>query len=230
MVVAGSDYFEDGGHYYNTASLFCRGNHYKTEKIHISSYEASAVRDKGASARENRQYYFKNTPVGNLGIVICSDVFGEGESRYGASQSILNLDLDILCFIACQNGAVEHYQIINQLIKNAPRSPYVVYCNALSENGVDGRSAFFANENRNKRKEHFIDNWMVLEDDYSTRLIEMPNFQGCLIFSCRIPARPAQLGDRSSKPTLAFEAHRPFKFENDELTEISEEELKNLRS
>jgi|GEM_PF-3578039 len=231
IVVAGSDYFKDeeDGQFYSTASLFHSGKQYKTEKIHISSHEASVLVDEGASERTGHQYYFSNTPVGNLGIIICSDVFGEGEYRHGVTKNILNLNLDILCLIACQNGAKEHYQKINQLIKDAPKSPYVIYCNVLSDKISDGKSAFFANEHKTKREDQFINKWLVPDDDYSTHLIEMPSFPGCLVFKCKLPAGSAILGDRSSSPALAFDVHRPFVFDGKNLIELSEEELKQNR-
>ena len=81
IVVAGSTYLQRNGEYYNTASVFYMGAQYKIEKHKLSPHEVSRISGHGPSVGTER-FYFRNSPVGTLGVMICAEEFDRQEKSY----------------------------------------------------------------------------------------------------------------------------------------------------
>lgn len=218
IVVAGSTNLERDKKFYNTSTIFHNGDPYRTEKAKLSPYEVSNIEGLGPSESEN-QLYLQNTLIGNLGVMICADVFYH-ETR----AEFLNLDLDILCVIAFQNKATEHHQSINEIVKEAKQGIYVVYCNALCESYSDGSSAFFGNVYREVPKE-FIDAGFTQNDGIVNRIIEIPAIPGCIIVECDLDNKLVTLPNRDGRRSNVT-VERPFVFKDDSLRQLKINELK----
>jgi predicted amidohydrolase len=227
IVVAGSTYLERNGKYYNTASLFYHGKKYLTEKIKLSPHEVSKIIGLGPTTGE-MQYYFTNTPVGNLAIMICADEF-ESNVR----DSFLKEEIDILCVIAVQSKSKEHYQSIDRIVKEYDKGIYVAYCNTLCDGFANGGTAFFGND----YPDTFTDSksaGLTTNDGIDKKIIELQSIPGCLIVECDLGQKVVTYPNSDSWRSL-MKMELPFKFENNELiqffpTETSEKQPINKSS
>lgn len=217
VVVAGSTYLEREKLFYNTASIFFEGSQYKTEKQKLSPHEISCIKGYGPSPGTDH-YYFKNTPIGNIGVLICADAFD-----INTRNELLNVDLDILCVIAVQSPGKEHHQSIDGIVKDYNEGIYVVYCNALCHPISDGRSAFFGNDYKESYTE-LKNLGLSSNDGIDKRIIEMPNVAGCLIVECNLLNKKVTVPNRSSTRSL-INVDLPFVFENKSFRRLTDQEL-----
>lgn len=83
IVVAGSANLERDGKFYNTSTIFFEGNPYTTEKHKLSPLETSNLLGDFGPSSGTKQFYFENTPVGKLSVMICADEFDAAQARCG---------------------------------------------------------------------------------------------------------------------------------------------------
>jgi len=226
IVIAGTDYVEDDNSFYNTSTIFFNGCMYKTEKLILSPLETSSLIGEGPSSREDHQFYFSATPVGNLGVVICSDLFFS--PTHEVMSKLSSLDLDILCVLAFQNEPVDHHAIIHSYLRSSDCT-FVIYCNSISKHIAGGCSAVFAPDYPDRRK-NSKDNGLLRNDDTcETKQIEMPNLGGCLIVSCNLKQRNVRPHSRKSNRGLVGK-YFPYAWNKDSLVEMKKDLLLEHRT
>lgn len=217
-MVAGSTYLLREEKFYNTSSVFFEGTQHKTEKHKLSPRESSQFIGYGPSEGTDH-FYFQNTPVGNLAVMICADEFDRN-----TRDEFLTKDLDILCVIACRSKGKEHHQSIDRIVKEHKKGIYVVYCNALCDSLSDGRSAFFANDYSESFAE-LRSAGLTQYDGIDKLIIEMPSVAGCLIVECNLQKKLVTFPNTDSNRALV-KREVPFVFKNGNLRQLTMEEYK----
>jgi len=219
IVVAGSANLERGGKFYNTSTIFFEGEPYKTEKHDLSPLEKSGDLGGRGPTEGTEQLYFENTPIGNIGVMICADEF-----KLETRNQFLELDLDILCVIAYQPQAKYHHQSLNQIVNDVESGIYIAYANAYCNGITDGQSAFFADDYEESISEA-TELGLIKNRDLRNKLIEQPHDTGALIVECKLESKKRIVGNRNPNRRLVnFEI--PYIFSNGNLRQLSTEELK----
>ena|GEM_PF-1325552 len=192
ILIAGSDYFCEDGNLYNRASIFYNDKQFYTEKFRPSSQE------NGITCRDAHQFFLSKTPIGNVGIAICSDIFQRGRDEYAPGQDIFTeltkKKLDILVVIACQDKPDEHLNIINTFIEETSDRMLCIYCNFCGKI-AKGRSAILAKDYKEGHDDS-VNRKLVMKDGLSTNQIEMSNSGGVLVAKYKISKAPPTIGNR----------------------------------
>jgi hypothetical protein len=137
IVVAGSHYTRTKKGYVSRCPIAVAGKIYFTEKLIPAPAETSPIAGEGLTPGSN-VVFFKNTSIGNFGVLICSDYLDL------KTKSLLAIkDLDLLCVPAFQRDSGAYHVRMNLDCEESESGLYIAYANTLCGDFGDGRSAFF---------------------------------------------------------------------------------------
>lgn len=137
-VVGGSHYHETERGFVARTPIIVAGEVIFTEKAVPAPVEVSPIRGEGLIPGQEI-VVLKNTPVGNLAVLICSDYLDST-----LRQRILDEKIDILCVPAFQRDSSMYHSRMSNDCEENQSGIYIVYANASQEGYADGRSAIFA--------------------------------------------------------------------------------------
>ena len=136
-VIAGSHYHKMGNKYISRSPIIVAGEVFFTEKITPAPIEKSVFEGKGIVPGK-KITLFRNSPIGNFGVLICSDYL-KSEVR----RLLIESNIDILFIPAVQNNSDLYYSRMNIDCEESENGIYIVYANMQYEKFGDGRSALF---------------------------------------------------------------------------------------
>ena len=137
IVIAGSHYTKTKTGIISRCPIAIGGKIYFTEKLTPAPAEISPIAGEGLTPGVNVNY-FKNTSIGNFGVLICSDYLD------AESKNKLPLEaLDLLCVPAFQNKSEMYHVRMSLDCEESDSGLYIAYANTVCETAGDGRSAFF---------------------------------------------------------------------------------------
>jgi predicted ribosome-associated RNA-binding protein Tma20 len=136
IVIAGSHYTKTKKGYISRCPIAVAGKIYFTEKLTPAPAETSPIAGEGLMPGNN-VIYFKNTSIGNFGVLICSDYLDL------ETKNLLSIeDLDLLCVPAFQRNSEMYHVRMNLDCEESDSGLYVAYANTMCGDLGDGRSAF----------------------------------------------------------------------------------------
>jgi predicted amidohydrolase len=136
-VIAGSHYHKTNDKYISRCPIIVAGEVFFTEKITPAPSEKSPFEGEGIVSG-NKIALIRNSPVGNFGVLICSDYLNSDIRRI-----LIKNNIDILCVPACQNKSELYYSRMNIDCEESENGIYILYSNMLYDEFGDGRSALF---------------------------------------------------------------------------------------
>jgi hypothetical protein len=137
VVIAGSHYVKTERGYISRCPVLVGGRLFFVEKSTPAPAEVSPVGGEGLQ-HGNKLVSFKNSPVGNFGVLICSDYLDSNVKK------LLPLsELDLLVVPAFQRNSDAYHVRMNIDCEESGSGLYIAYANTLSNEYGDGRSAFF---------------------------------------------------------------------------------------
>lgn len=137
MIIGGSHYATtENGIIARSPVVFAGETHY-VEKIHPAPVEVSPVAGKGIIPGSELKV-FENTPVGTVGILICSDYLKDDVKRI-----VIRRHLDVLCIPAFQRDSTTYHKRIDIDVEQEESGLYVLYANNRYAGAGDGRSSAF---------------------------------------------------------------------------------------
>lgn len=138
IVVAGSHYYKTkSGAFIARCPIVIGGKIFFTHKISPAPGEVSPVKGKGLSPG-TLLTYFRNSSVGNFGILICSDYLASD-----VKQLLPLNELDLLCVPAFQRNSMWYHDRMNIDCMDSQNGIYIAYANTVARNLGDGASALF---------------------------------------------------------------------------------------
>lgn len=136
-VIAGSHYHKIEDNYISRCPIIVDGEVFFTEKTTPAPSEKSPLEGEGIVSG-NKIALIRNSPVGNFGVLICSDYLNSNVRRI-----LIENDIDILCVPAFQNNSELYYSRMNIDCEESENGIYIVYANMQYDKLGDGRSALF---------------------------------------------------------------------------------------
>jgi 5'-deoxynucleotidase YfbR-like HD superfamily hydrolase/predicted amidohydrolase len=138
IVIGGSHYLNNENTIIARCPIVYNNITYYTEKIDPAPDEiGNTPTNKGLSNGDSISI-FKNTPIGNFAVFICSDYLNET-----VKEKIKNEDLDFWIITAFQRKSDWHYTRMILDVESVRESRYLIYSNNLLKDHGDGNSAFF---------------------------------------------------------------------------------------
>jgi predicted amidohydrolase len=138
IVIGGSHYFRRPSGYVSRCPVIIAGSAYFVEKITPAPIEVSPIKSQGLQSGE-RLLVFKNSSIGNFGVLICSDYLNT-ETK----DAVIEVGLDILCVPAFQRISKDYHVRMSLDCENSQDGLYIAYANTLLPGVGDGKSAIFA--------------------------------------------------------------------------------------
>ncbi|MEK6257339.1 MAG: PUA domain-containing protein [Planctomycetota bacterium] len=135
--IAGSHYHCSDGTYTSRCPVVIAGEVLFTEKIIPSPIERSPVPKQGLSPGKHITL-FRNTPIGNFAVLICSDYL-DSQMR----QMALEHGLDFLFVPAFQQRSDQYHSRMSSDCEESHQGVFIAYSNMRCEELGDGRSALF---------------------------------------------------------------------------------------
>lgn len=166
VVIAGTHY--DNNNMGNTISkcpVIFKNKIYFTEKIDPAPGEMSPLPNQGLSRGQGINIY-KNTPVGNFAVLICSD-----NLMNNAKDIIKDELLDFWIIPSFQRDSSWHYKRMNLDVEGTRESRYIIYANNKLIPEGDGGSSFFGVTNKVAIEE--FNNNGYTKKDYSRQIITL---------------------------------------------------------
>jgi predicted amidohydrolase/predicted ribosome-associated RNA-binding protein Tma20 len=137
IVIAGSHYTKTKKGYISRCPIVVAGKIHFTEKLIPAPAEVSPIAGEGLTPGNN-VVYFRNTSIGNFGVLICSDYLDL------ETKGLLSIeDLDLLCVPAFQRNSEMYHVRMNLDCEESDNGLYIAYANTICGDFGDGRSAFF---------------------------------------------------------------------------------------
>lgn len=141
VVIAGSHYYKADGGYISRCPVIINGKEYGTEKHTPAPRDERSpikVLEKGL-IKGNEMNVFINSPVGNFGVLICSDFL-----NLDVSKPLFDNKIDFL-FVPSFNIGYHKFHTMSSVMSNyAYDGVYIAYSNNICDKAGDGRSALFA--------------------------------------------------------------------------------------
>jgi predicted amidohydrolase len=142
VAVAGSHYVKRGDRHVAVCPVVIADTEYLVEKRTPSPFERSPLPGHGLRSGE-RLCVFRESPIGNFSVLICSDYLDDAVKR-----DVLQFSIDLLCVPSFQNDSNEYHPRMNIDCKDKREGLYILYGNNVlrtSDSRVlgDGRSAVF---------------------------------------------------------------------------------------
>lgn len=137
IVVAGSHYHKEHGSLYSRCPVSYQGNTYYIDKVFPAPSELSPIKGEGIQKGSTLRI-FKNTPVGDFAVLICSDYLNDS-----VKHQILKHKFDILIILAFQKDSSRYHNRINVDIDSAESDIFAIYNNNHIDLIADGRSSLF---------------------------------------------------------------------------------------
>lgn len=136
-VIAGSHYHKTNNKYISRCPIIVSGKVFFTEKITPAPSEKSSFEGEGIISGNNIAL-ITNSPVGNFGVLICSDYLDQDVRKI-----LIQNNIDILCVPAFQKKSELYYSRMNIDCEESENGIYIVYSNMQNEMFGDGHSALF---------------------------------------------------------------------------------------
>lgn len=147
-VIAGSHYErQSNGKPYNCCPVICNGETKSVRKTYPSKFEKKKI-----SCSKNGLQIFRNTPIGDFCVFICSDYLFQGNDNLRSIALAEKLDFWIVP--AFQPHAEEHHTTMSSDVRaHDDLTRYIVYCNNYNSL-ADGNSAFFGELHNDQSAEY----------------------------------------------------------------------------
>ena len=141
MIIIGGSYYDNTTRK-NISPIVIGKNIYNTEKIHLSPYQKSPHKDKGA-IEGNQMYIFSNSIVGNFGVVICMDYL----DNMVVNEIYTRCDIDFLIVVSMNNNSERFFKKMQWECEFNPNGVYILYSNSFftkNDNIIsDGKSSIW---------------------------------------------------------------------------------------
>lgn len=142
VAIAGSHYVKRGNQHVAVCPVVIADTVYLVEKRTPSPFERSPVPGHGLRSGE-RLCVFRDSPIGNFSVLICSDYLDDAVKR-----DVLAFSIDFLCVPSFQNDSNKYHPRMNIDCEDKREGLYILYGNNVlrpSDSRVrgDGRSAVF---------------------------------------------------------------------------------------
>ena len=136
-VIAGSHYHGSGSRTIARCPVIIAGEVFFVEKLNPAPIELSPVPGEGLSAGSSVSV-FLGTPVGNLGVLVCSDYL---DARL--RSEVLATGVDLLCVPSFQRDSSMYHQRMHIDCEEHHEGLYITYANSFCDGVGDGMSACF---------------------------------------------------------------------------------------
>ena len=197
VVIAGSHYFKKEGSYISRSPIIVAGEVQYVEKIVPSPHEVSAIAGKGIEAGE-QLLVFRNSPVGDFGVLICSD-FLDSDLR----KNLASLQLDLLCVPAFQRKATVYHDRIHVEVEESTNGIFILLANMLCAGFGDGKSSIFALMDTNFAQD-FMDEGLT-DSAPATKIVEFSSDKSAVAVELDLEnKRPSLPRTVHSRPNVVF--------------------------
>jgi len=217
VIVAGSDYYPTEKGYISKCPIILNGETFFTEKIKPSPFEKTATSGEGLIAGTT-SYVFKNTIIGDFGVLICSDFLNNNLKIQMYEQNI-----DVLCVIACQGKSDTYHTRMHNECEESENGVYILYSNLLLPGYGDGHSALFGVIDK-----HYCGRLVekgYTDAQYSTKLVDIGAHESYFIADvCLKQKKPFINRTVDSRPNVIIEACSGFE-ESDVVSSSDGDEL-----
>lgn len=129
IIIVGGSHYDDNG--INKCPVFIDGIVNYTEKKYLAPDERF-----GKTKEGSRLLKFKNSKIGNFGILICIDLQHVKNDDYYE-------DIDILCVPSFNNASNDFHQRMSIICKDSKYGIFCLYSNFINQNNSFGKSALF---------------------------------------------------------------------------------------
>lgn len=119
IIIGGSHYHKTIQGYISRCPVIINGEIHFTEKRKPSPYEKSPILDEGLISG-SKTLVFKNTMVGNLAVLICSDYLDD-ELKHKINLN----ELDLLCIPSFQRDSEFYYRRMNTDCENSENGIFI---------------------------------------------------------------------------------------------------------
>lgn len=137
VVVAGSHYHPTEAGIISRCPVIIGDDLFFVQKVTPAPVETSPIGGEGLTAG-NGICLFRRSPIGDFGVLICSDYLDVQLRR-----SVLDYQLDLLCVPAFQRRSDAYHQRMTTDCEDNDQGIYILYANMLCGDMGDGRSAVF---------------------------------------------------------------------------------------
>lgn len=178
VIIAGSHYYKSSNGYISRCPVIIGKHVYFTEKISPSPLEKSPIADKGLTPGE-KILLFKNSPIGNFAILICSDYLQDK-----IKQKLIQYNIDVLFVVAFQRQSDIYHSRMNIDCESNENGIYIIYSNMSFPKHGDGKSSLFGLMDRLYIEKMIQDGYT--NEDYSCKIITTEPGSSYLVFDIDI--------------------------------------------